>query len=64
MKYLATTAAALLLATQASAGALIFEPPAEEVIVVEEPAPQGSNAAWIIPVIAIAAIAYAISESD
>jgi hypothetical protein len=62
MKYLVTTAAALLLAGQAFAGALIFEPPAEEVIVVEPAPAGGSNVAWIIPVIALAAIAYAITN--
>jgi hypothetical protein len=64
MKYLVTTAAALLLAGQAFAGALVFEAP-EEPIVIAEPAPVGgSNAAWLIPVIGLAAIAYAIANDD
>jgi hypothetical protein len=64
MKYLVTTAAALLLAGQAFAGALVFEAPAEP-IVIAEPAPVGgSNAAWLIPVIGLAAIAYAIANDD
>jgi hypothetical protein len=64
MKYLVTTAAALLLAGQASAGALVFEP-VEEPIIIAEPAPVGgSNAAWLIPVIGLAAIAYAIANDD
>jgi hypothetical protein len=64
MKYLVTTAAALLLAGQAFAGALVFEAPAEP-IVIAEPAPVGgSNAAWLIPVNGLAAIAYAIANDD
>jgi len=64
MKFVITTATALLLAGQAFAGALVFEAPAEP-IVVAEPAPMGgSNAAWIIPVIGLAAIAYAIANDD
>jgi hypothetical protein len=65
MKFIVSTAAALLLAGQAFAGALVFEPPVEEEIIVAEPAPMGgSNAAWLIPVIGLAAIAYAISNDD
>lgn len=64
MKYIVTTAAALMLAGQAFAGALVFEAP-EEPIVIAEPAPVGgSNAAWLIPVIGLAAIAYAIANDD
>lgn len=64
MKYLVTTAAALLLAGQAFAGNLVFEAP-EEPVVVAEPAPMGgSNAAWLIPVIGLAAIAYAVANDD
>lgn len=65
MKVIVGTLAALMLATQAFAGALVFEPPAEEEIIVAEPAPAGgSNAAWLIPVIGLAAIAYAIANDD
>ena len=65
MKIIVTTAAAaLLLAGQAFAGNLVYEAPAEPVVVAE-PAPLGgSNAAWLIPVIGLAAIAYAISNDD
>ena len=64
MKLIVSTAVALVLAGQAFAGALIFEAP-EEPVVVAEPAPMGgSNAAWLIPVIGLAAIAYAISNDD
>ena len=64
MKLIASTAVALLLAGQAFAGNLVFEAP-EEPMVVAEPAPMGgSNAAWIIPVIGLAAIAYAISNDN
>ncbi len=65
MKLIVSTAMALLLAGQAMAGALIFEAPVEEEVIVSEPAPMGgSNAAWIIPVIGLAAVAYAISNDD
>ena len=64
MKLIVSTAVALVLAGQAFAGALVFEAP-EEPVVVAEPAPMGgSNAAWLIPVIGLAAIAYAISNDD
>ncbi len=64
MKLIVSTAVALVLAGQAFAGNLVFEAP-EEPMVVAEPAPMGgSNAAWLIPVIGLAAIAYAISNDD
>ena len=64
MKLIVSTAVALVLAGQAFAGDLVFEAP-EEPVVVAEPAPMGgSNAAWLIPVIGLAAIAYAISNDD
>ena len=64
MKLFVSTAVALLLAGQAFAGNLVYEAPAEPVVVAE-PAPMGgSNAAWIIPVIGLAAIAYAIANND
>ncbi len=69
MKLIISTATALLLAGQAFAGALVFEAPVEEEIVVAEPAPVaapmgGFNAAWIIPVIGLAAVAYAVTNDD
>jgi hypothetical protein len=64
MKLIVTTAAALLLAGQAFAGALVFEAPAEPVIIAEPEPMGGSNAAWLIPVIGLAAIAYAISNDN
>ena len=64
MKLFVSTAVALLLAGQAFAGNLVYEAPAEPVVVAE-PAPMGgSNAAWIIPVIGLAAIAYAIANNN
>lgn len=64
MKFIVTTATALLLAGQAFAGALVFEAP-EEPVIIAEPAPQGgSNAAWLIPVIGLAAIGIAIANDD
>lgn len=66
MKLIVSTAVALLLAGQAFAGALVFEAPVEEEIIVAEPAaPMGGfNAAWIIPVIGLAAVAYAVANDD
>lgn len=71
MKLIISTATALLLAGQAFAGALVFEAPVEEEIIVAEPAPApapaamgGFNAAWIIPVIGLAAVAYAVTNDD
>ena len=65
MKLIVTTAAAaFLLANQAIAGALVFEAPAEPVVVAEPEPMGGSNAAWLIPVIGLAAIAYAISNDS
>lgn len=66
MKFVISTAVALLMAGQAFAGALVFEAPVEQEVIVAEPAAPigGSNAAWIIPVIALAAIAYAIANDD
>ncbi len=64
MKLIVSTAVALLLAGQAFAGNLVFEAP-QEPVVVAQPAPMGgSNAAWLIPVIGLAAIAYAISNDN
>jgi hypothetical protein len=64
MKLIVTTAAALLLAGQAFAGNLVFEAPEEPVIIAEPEPMGGSNAAWLIPVIGLAAIAYAVSNDD
>jgi len=68
MKLIISTATALLLAGQAFAGALVFEAPVEEEIIVAEPAPAapmgGFNAAWIIPVLGLAAVAYAVTNDD
>ncbi len=64
MKLIVTTAAALLLAGQAFAGNLVFEAPAEPVIIAEPEPMGGSNAAWLIPVIGLAAIAYAVANDD
>lgn len=64
MKLIVSTVAALMLAGQAFAGNLVFEAPAEPVVVAA-PAPMGgSNAAWLIPVIGLAAVAYAISNDS
>ena len=60
MKNLVTAAAILCMATAASAGNLAeFEEPVEE-----QAAMGGSNAAWIIPLIAIIAIAASSGGDD
>ena len=64
MKLIVTTAAALLLAGQAFAANLVFDAPEERVIIAEPEPMGGSNAAWLIPVIGLAAIAYAITNDD
>jgi hypothetical protein len=67
MKLIVSTAAALLLAGQAFAGNLVFEAPPEQEIVVAEPAaPMGGSraAAWIIPAIGLAAVAWALANDD
>ncbi len=64
MKLIVTTAAALLLAGQAFAGNLVFEAPAEPVVIAEPEPMGGSNAAWLIPVIGLAAIAYAVANDN
>lgn len=63
MKTLAITAAALLIAAPTFAGNLdTFVAP--EPIVVEEAPAGGSNAAWLVPVLAIAVIAAAVAASN
>ena len=64
MKKVVLTAAALALATPAFAGNVeVFVAPEEPVVVEEAPA-GGSNAALIVPLIAIIAIAAGIAASD
>ncbi|MXU64668.1 hypothetical protein [Oceanomicrobium pacificus] len=65
MKKIVLTSAAALVATSALAGNMTFEEPMEEVVVVEEPA--GSSAGswgWVIPVLALAAVAYAVTQNN
>ena len=50
-------------ASFASAGAVAYVAPAEPVMV-EEAAPMGSSGAWIIPLIAIALIALAVTQDN
>ena len=64
MKKLVATAAIVAMGTAAIAGNLdSFEAPAEEPMVEEAPM-GGSNAAWIVPLIAIIAIVAASSSDD
>ncbi len=64
MKKALLTAAALSFAAPAFAGNVeVFEAPADPVVVEEAPA-GGSNAAIIVPIIAIIAIAAGIAASD
>jgi hypothetical protein len=64
MKHLIAAAAIAAMTTPAFAGNLdVFEAPAEPEMVEEAPM-GGSNAAWLIPLIAIIAIAAASSGGD
>ena len=58
-----TSVAALMLAGTVNAGSVAYVAPAEPAMV-EDAAPMGSSGAWIIPLIAIALIALAISQDD
>ena len=63
MKKLIASAAILALTTPAFAGTIdTFEAPPEPVV--EDTPMGGSNAAWIVPLIAIIAIAAAASSDD
>ncbi len=65
MKYLTTaiSAIAIMTAPLATAGTLVFEGEVEQEVLVADEAPMGgSNAAWIVPLIAIAVIGLAISS--
>ena len=55
--------AGVLAAGSAIAGAVAYVAPAAPVVV-EESAPMGSSGAWIIPLIAIALIALAVTQDN
>ncbi|NNU79401.1 hypothetical protein HMH01_03020 [Halovulum dunhuangense] len=63
MKNLALTAAVLFAAAPAFAGNVeVFVAP-EEPVVVEEPM-GGSNAGWVVPLLALVVVGIAIASSD
>lgn len=65
MKLVALTSAALLAATTAFAGNVNFEAPVEVPVVEETPTTGGSGSgAWLIPAVAIVAIAAAVIASQ
>ena len=62
-KFILASVAAFMLAGTVNAGSVAYVAPAEPMMV-EDDAPMGSSGAWIIPLIAIALIALAISQDD
>ncbi len=64
-KILKLTAAAMVFAGAAYAGNVVFEAPVESDVQVAPAEPMGSsNAAWIVPLIALAAIALVVSNNN
>ncbi len=61
MKLFALTAAAVAAASSALAGAVAYTAPAAPVVVAE-PAAMGGSGMWLIPLLAIALIALAMSR--
>ncbi|MEO1549042.1 MAG: hypothetical protein AAFR93_01265 [Pseudomonadota bacterium] len=66
MKFITATIAAFAIASAASAGNPVFEAPVEVEVMEEEMVePVGSSAGgWIVPVLAVLAIAAAVAASD
>ncbi|MEM6466223.1 MAG: hypothetical protein AAF679_06940 [Pseudomonadota bacterium] len=67
MKFITATIAAFAIASAASAGNPVFEAPVEVEVMEEEEMvePVGSSAGgWIVPVLAVLAIAAAVAASD
>ena len=62
MKLVALTAAAVASASTAFAGSVAYVAPAAPMI--EEPATMGGSGMWLIPLIAIALIALAMSADN
>ena len=63
MKLFALTATAVAFASNAIAGTVAYVAPAAPVMV-EEPASMGGSGMWLIPLIAIALVALAVSKNS
>jgi len=64
MKLVALTAAASIAASAAFAGEVAYMAPAEPEVVMEQEDTMGGSGSWLIPLLAIALIALAVSNSD
>lgn len=64
MKLVALTAAASIAASAAFAGEVAYMAPAEPEVVMEQEDTMGGSGSWLIPLLAIALIALAVSNSN
>jgi hypothetical protein len=65
MKLYALCAAVTVASTAAVAGNSIFETPEEPIVTVDDaPAAMGGSGAWLIPLLAIALVALAVSQNN
>lgn len=64
MKLIALTAALTTAASTAFAGAVTYVAPAAPVVMMEPTGSMGGSGAWIIPLLAIALIALAVSNNN
>lgn len=64
MKLVALTAAASIAASAAFAGEVAYMAPAEPEVVMEQEDTMGGSGSWLIPLLAIALIALAVSNSE
>ena len=62
MKALKLAALGVIAAGSAVAGTVTFVAP--EVVAIEEPAMMGGSGAWLIPLVIIAVLALALTQSD
>lgn len=64
MKLVALTAAASIAASAAFAGEVAYMAPAEPEVVMEQEDTMGGSGSWLIPLLAVALIALAVSNSN
>ncbi len=64
MKLVTLTAAASIAASAAFAGELAYVAPAEPEVMMEEESSMGGSGAWLIPLLAVALIALAVSSDE
>jgi len=62
MKKLLTISAFLVISTNAIAGSIAYVAP--EVTMIEDPAPMGGSGAWLIPLVIIAVLVFALTGND